>query len=989
MKLLANAFLSPACAFPVFTLMNHAIRTMALLLLGSVGLLGCAPAGGASSRAAALNDPAGPRVRGVDLNDPIQPVPFDGPIELSAAKNEWASLAVQVSNLPPINPKKTLALRLYPLRAADNSGEIAPANFTAYQILSLPVDLNRAGFVRHTGLTVEVRKMPRALLPVAATDGVIDLRGARSDDDPANAASHVGDQATFWFDVHIPPETAAGEYAATVELSESGAKRPIYSVPVNLTVHDFVIPDERHLLMVTQLRWETLLRLFPDRFEAVTDRLLNRRDDRYAAAIRTLDEIVTLAQAHRTQVVIPRLQPTVKWPANQRPQVDWSDFDSVVTPWLTGQMFADRTPLGYWPLPQVNYLDRFDRKSQIEYWTEAARHFDQREWLSRSAVFLEKPTPGRASAAECIQLSADAAQILNAHPRIRVVAPLELDQIQLAGQGNPGLIDPITTSRLMAAGKGLVFASPIQAWPNGVERPTQWLRTDLPGLVPYAGAGGDERDVRLWAWLAFLRQQAQMILWAGGFPQNDNPAEPADPNELVWFYPGSWFGVDGLVPSIQLKWLRRAQQDYEYLWLARERGEITNALVMARLITKPVEIQPYQRPDPTYALMCGTADRQAWQDVQRLLARTILLREPGQAADPERRIELDLQTIQWIKPLERPLLMGRGTDWILDTSTVGDWLELHLALDIYNASDDTPDQNTLQWTQVPSPSGWQVKPQPQTISTLATYHVRRETMNARFDLAQGDSAQHAPVEITFTNGFTRQTSPLKLVLPVSKTQRREGRLQIDGSLGDWDAADAIQNGPLVQMLSRPAVQQLDLRFAATPSEVYTGWADANFYLAFKLAGVDVNGLRATRNFVDYQFGRAWGEDLAELLVQPVYADNRVGPVLHVICKPSGVTWIERKLDPKLHANPWQPFEGSGIRFASTLQDSDWRGEIAIPWRAITDDLEGKRPKLLRFNFVQHKNATGESASWAGPVDFGRDDSFTGILVLSDPNTPGM
>ena len=29
----------------------------------------------------------------------------------------------------------------------------------------------------------------------------------------------------------------------------------------------------------------------------------------------------------------------------------------------------------------------------------------------------------------------------------------------------------------------------------------------------------------------------------------------------------------------------------------------------------------------------------------------------------------------------------------------------------------------------------------------------------------------------------------------------------------------------------------------------------------------------------------------------------------------------------------------------------------------------------------HRTATGESASWAGPVDFGRDDAFTGLLVL--------
>ena len=64
----------------------------------------------------------------------------------------------------------------------------------------------------------------------------------------------------------------------------------------------------------------------------------------------------------------------------------------------------------------------------------------------------------------------------------------------------------------------------------------------------------------------------------------------ADPDETTWFYPGHWFGVDEPVPTVQLKWLRRAQQDYQYLRMAKERGEVLNALVMARLITKPVEM---------------------------------------------------------------------------------------------------------------------------------------------------------------------------------------------------------------------------------------------------------------------------------------------------------------------------------------------------------------------------------------------------------------
>jgi hypothetical protein len=76
------------------------------------------------------------------------------------------------------------------------------------------------------------------------------------------------------------------------------------------------------------------------------------------------------------------------------------------------------------------------------------------------------------------------------------------------------------------------------------------------------------------------------------------------------------------VPTVQLKWLRRAEQDYEYLHLARERGEVLNALLLARLITKPVKISP-AKPPTRVRLMCGTTDVAAWDQAQDLLARTI------------------------------------------------------------------------------------------------------------------------------------------------------------------------------------------------------------------------------------------------------------------------------------------------------------------------------------------------------------------------------
>ena len=46
-------------------------------------------------------------------------------------------------------------------------------------------------------------------------------------------------------------------------------------------------------------------------------------------------------------------------------------------PWLNGDGFADKTPLGFWPLPSVDYLDNYDAASRRQYWSNASTHFNR------------------------------------------------------------------------------------------------------------------------------------------------------------------------------------------------------------------------------------------------------------------------------------------------------------------------------------------------------------------------------------------------------------------------------------------------------------------------------------------------------------------------------------------------------------------------------------------------------------------------------------
>ena len=224
------------------------------------------------------------------------------------------------------------------------------------------------------------RECCRALLPLPCENGIVDLSNLRDPSHPFDSQSKpVGDEpAIVWVDLHIPSDAVAGDYALRCDIVAAGVDQPMAALTGTVHVYDFAIPQDRNLLMVSEIDWDRLQQLYPDAFEAITPRLMNRGDDKYAAAIAVLDQLEQLAPVNRTEVVVPRLQPTVKWFAAERPLVDWSDFDSVVSPWLNGDGFPDKTPLGYWPLPRADYLDNYDPASQREYWSNASTHFNRR-----------------------------------------------------------------------------------------------------------------------------------------------------------------------------------------------------------------------------------------------------------------------------------------------------------------------------------------------------------------------------------------------------------------------------------------------------------------------------------------------------------------------------------------------------------------------------------------------------------------------------------
>jgi hypothetical protein len=66
------------------------------------------------------------------------------------------------------------------------------------------------------------------------------------------------------------------------------------------------------------------------------------------------------------------------------------------------------------------------------------------------------------------------------------------------------------------------------------------------------------------------------------FDPNDN--NRAYPGDGMLFYPGQQVGVEGVVPSMRLKWLREGVEDYEYVAMLKRLGKSERALEISRSV---------------------------------------------------------------------------------------------------------------------------------------------------------------------------------------------------------------------------------------------------------------------------------------------------------------------------------------------------------------------------------------------------------------------
>ncbi|MGB6121223.1 MAG: hypothetical protein WBG80_04900, partial [Bacteroidota bacterium] len=389
-----------------------------------------------------------------------------------------------------------------------------------------------------------------------------------------------GRNQAIWVDVYIPKGVGAGVYRGTVEVREGGALT--YSIPVELEVYGFTLPDETH--QRNFFHWND--ELLPNRYG------IPENSSTYWSMFR---KFMNVAHRHRMDLIPGRLT--------------LARFSEYVAGYYTGEYYTpsygyegpgvgvgNRTySIGSYDQPNSGSVSGFWPDTK-EAWQNAADLWEQ--WFLDNApgvlrfkymhdeADVTDPDIVSAMQEKCswIRSSPGVGKNLHRFFTKEFIYGGFYDYVDVWGfSGSPGIQLNVMRDRQSQYGELFCMY-------NGT-RP-MWGQMEV--LDNFA------TDNRVNSWIAWKYGVDLLFLW-----QTSYYAETPVPQRNIWFenyIPGSggekswgsgmWLypgrdipypeddrGVDGPITSIRMKNFRRGQQDYEYLWLAQEMGIDVSSLV--------------------------------------------------------------------------------------------------------------------------------------------------------------------------------------------------------------------------------------------------------------------------------------------------------------------------------------------------------------------------------------------------------------------------
>ncbi|NOZ24061.1 MAG: DUF4091 domain-containing protein [Planctomycetes bacterium] len=482
-----------------------------------------------------------------------------GAIVIRCARNEYECAQFAIRSTKPL-PGATVTVGAL---KHESGYAIPPEKMTWSFIGTIPLKKNTPCEKKETIVRQAPCNMPDPLL------------ADRKKDLPKNVTQPV------WLTVFVPKDAPPGLYKGSVTVTSGQAKS---SLPIELTVWPFTLPDERHLYVTNWVNFQRI---------AEAHKVKQWSDDFWPVYGKYLDNM----REHRQNIAwVPRSLIKVYREENGKLTFDYALFDKYVE-LLHQHKVADRIEITFigsfkdgWGGREIKLSDIWatDRKSgkgvKLDFahgmallLTDLQTHLEKRGWLQKAMIHIADES----SQNNVLSWREKSRLVHKAAPKLK-----RIDAIEASNFGDDLEVWVPKLSHLrnwypqykQAQAKGKELWYYICCHPTGGYYPNRFLDYPLSmvRLLHWINYAYDVQGYLHWGWCA----------WPKGNPFGA-PLEKLPPGDSNVVYPGP----AGPLSSLRWDTQRDSLEDFEYLWLLTERMKN----VKAKLGNVAVEFDPAEQ----------------------------------------------------------------------------------------------------------------------------------------------------------------------------------------------------------------------------------------------------------------------------------------------------------------------------------------------------------------------------------------------------------
>ncbi|MCH7595570.1 MAG: DUF4091 domain-containing protein [Planctomycetes bacterium] len=888
-------------------------------------------------------------------------------VRLAGAINETVSFRLALRGGAAVvgSPR----IEIHPFRCG--TFQIDAASVRVYRMHSIAIDRWPGWHIRSITSSERDTHPLDVLVPIEAPRGGLPSRLA------------PGVTYHFWIDVTIPKGTSDGVYASRIVLVSGNTS--LGSVDVELKVHAIMLPDEAEFPAIVELDYRSLFdHHLATSSQKIAANIVDWSGDAHRSVAQSLlNSTMRMLQEHRLTPVLDGLEPTVKIDRRGEPVIDWTAYDSVVSPYMSGRVFLNRLPASVWPMPVPASLaarglplsggvsDELLRR----YLSLAAEHFDAMGWLDRAYIMLPRTAAKRGESYESFRSFA------------QIVREATGGTLAVVGRLFPQDLRALGWSGFIQADVGEVvdvWLPPAQFYDSRAMRSEReagrrtWLAVDRPPFSGSIAACAPPSYVQVLSWQASaLGAQGLFLGKANRWPDSDDVVDPQacvrhDANVLL--YPGRMFGLDGPVPSVRLKHLRRAMQDAAYVRLLKDHGAGHIVERVRRALVRYAGADAYRAHFADGRPIGWPSETTVFDTARRLMAEEVVNLAYGRAAGPAgesfskqaawRRFLLATSAVEMRVDGTRVQVTGTPTH---PTARI----ESTLALANHTG---TSLAGVVEFDELPE--AWGAQPARSALPTLDAGAARRILLSASAKLQPliAGGSQSMPITLTASDGSVyRADASLALVTAIDGG----AKLSIDGDLSDWPPA-AVNVASGFQLVAHGGGAA-----SREPSTRTIGFVmrdDRFLYIGVNCETAGTNaGSSSSRKGVTYDDMVPVGEELIEILIDPKNLSTRSpGDLFHIVVKRSGADLAETGIafDPPCGPRSAWPVD---LDVATRIQADGWTAEIKIPLDALS--FGPHRHTMWGFNITRVDAAHQEFSTWSGALGNAYQPLSLGNLYL--------